>query len=136
MWGSGIEQIMLGWLTLGLRAYIKRIESAINRRLVSVAERGRIFVEFDIDGLVRADSAGRAALMSALAQNGLRTRNELRAKDNVPPLPGGDVLTVQANLVPLDQLGSGDVTEQQIRALAAVIVKSMMGHNGGPPLEG
>lgn len=135
MWGSGIEQIMLGWLTLGLRAYIKRIESAINRRLVAVGERGRIFAEFDIDGLIRADSIGRATLMSALAQNGLRTRDELRAKDNLGPLPGGDVLTVQSNLVPLDQLGSAAPSGQQVRALAAVLTKFMMGHNGGPPME-
>ncbi|MGE3874105.1 MAG: phage portal protein [Parvibaculaceae bacterium] len=105
MWGSGIEQIMLGWLTLGLRAYIKRIESAINRRLFSTADQGRYYAEFNVDGLVRADSQGRAALMSVLAQNGLRTRNELRAYDNMPPANGGDVLTVQSNLLPIDQLG-------------------------------
>jgi ClpP class serine protease len=32
-------------------------------------------------------------------------RNEIRAKENLPPEPGGDMLTVQSNLVPLDQLG-------------------------------
>ena len=106
MWGSGIEQIMLGWLTLGLRAYIKRIEAAVNKRLIAPAERGRVFVEFNVDGLVRADSAGRAALMSVLSQNGLRTRNELRGLDNMAPLAGGDQLTVQSNLVPIDQLGN------------------------------
>lgn len=105
MWGSGIEQIMLGWLTLGLRAYIRRFEAAINKRLVPPGERGRFYAEFNIDGLVRADSAARAALMSALAQNGLRTRDELRALDNLAPIPGGNIATVQSNLVPLDRLG-------------------------------
>ncbi|MEQ0860250.1 phage portal protein, partial [Pseudomonas aeruginosa] len=33
------------------------------------------------------------------------TRNEGRRKENLPELPGGDILTVQSNLVPLDQLG-------------------------------
>ncbi len=28
----------------------------------------------------------------------------MRAKENWAPLPGGDMLTVQSNLVPLDQL--------------------------------
>ncbi|BCJ90033.1 portal protein [Terrihabitans soli] len=105
MWGSGIEQIMIGWLTLGLRAYIKRNESAVNKRLVPVAERGRIYFEYNIDGLVRADSAGRANLMSTLVQNGLRTRNEMRALDNFPPRPDADELTVQSNLTPLKKLG-------------------------------
>lgn len=115
MWGSGIEQIMLGWLMLGLRAYIKRIESAMNKRLVRPEERGRIYVECNIDGLVRADSQGRAALMSAFAQNGLRSRNELRALDNLPPKPGGDALTVQSNLVPLDQIGQPGGSNQVAR---------------------
>lgn len=105
MWGSGIEQIMLGWLTLGLRPYLTRIEQAIKKRLIVAAERQTVFAEFSVEGLLRADSAGRAALLSAMGQNGYLTRNEGRALENRPPLPGGDVLTVQSNLVPLDMLG-------------------------------
>ena len=54
---------------------------------------------------MRADSAGRANLMKTLAENGLRTRNELRALDNLAPLDGGDDLTVQSNLIPIQLLG-------------------------------
>lgn len=105
MWGSGIEQIMLAWLTLGLRPYLTRIEQAIKKRLIVPAQRKLFFAEFNVEGLLRADSAGRAALLSALGQNGYITRNEGRALDNRPSMPGGDILTVQSNLVPLDQLG-------------------------------
>lgn len=106
MWGSGVEQIILGWLVLGLRAYLKRIEAAVNRRLLTREDwRAGVFFEFNFEGLLRADSEGRAALMSTLAQNGLATRNELRKLDNRPAMPGADGLTVQSNLVPLEQLG-------------------------------
>lgn len=105
MWGSGIEQIMLAWLTLGLRPYLTRIEQAIKKRLIVPAQRKLFFAEFNVEGLLRADSAGRAALLSALGQNGFLTRNEGRALDNRPSMPGGNILTVQSNLVPLDQLG-------------------------------
>jgi HK97 family phage portal protein len=106
MWGSGVEQIILGWLVLGLRAYLKRIESAVNTRLIPLTDRRNgVFFEFNFEGLLRADSAGRAQLMSTLAQNGLRTRNELRKLDNMPAMAGGDELTVQSALVPLDQIG-------------------------------
>jgi HK97 family phage portal protein len=105
MWGSGVEQIMLGWLTLGLRPYLTRYEKSIKKRLLRPADRARgIFAEFNVEGLLRADSAGRAALMSSLVQNGLMTRNEGRALDNRRPMDGGDVLTVQSALVPLDML--------------------------------
>lgn len=105
MWGSGVEQINLAWLTLYLGPELQRIEQAIEKQLLSATDRQRFYVEFNVDALLRADSAGRAALMSVQAQNGLKTRNELRAKDNDPPMAGGDMLTVQSNLVPLDKLG-------------------------------
>jgi HK97 family phage portal protein len=149
MWGSGIEQIMLGWYVLGLRPYLVRIEQAIKKRLLPTVDRGKIFAEFLFEGLFRADSAGRAALLSSLGQNGYLTRNEGRAMDNRPPMPGGDVLTVQSNLVALDQLGKEQgAPAQQLRSammnllfggdLDAIVdarVKTMLGHNGGPPLR-
>jgi HK97 family phage portal protein len=105
MWGSGVEQINLAWLTLYLGPELQRIEQAFEKQLLSPADRASIYIEHNVDALLRADSAGRAAIMSVQAQNGLKTRNELRAKENDPPMPGGDVLTVQSNLVPLDMLG-------------------------------
>lgn len=142
MWGSGIEQIMLGWYVLSLKPYLTRIEQAINKRLIPAKERGKVFAEFLFEGLFRADSAGRAALLASLGQNGFLTRNEGRAMDNRKPLPGGDVLTVQSNMLPLDMLGKASATtpEQQLRsalmnmlfggdidALVEAKMKSMMG---------
>jgi len=124
-WGTGLEQQMIAFLTFALRPYLARIEQAVKRQLLSPVERLRFFAEFNLEGLLRADSQGRAALYNTFAQNGINTRNEIRARENLPPMPGGDVLTVQSNLVPLDQLGRF-VDER---------VKALMGHNGGPPLE-
>lgn len=150
MWGSGIEQIMLGWLTLGLRPYLTRIEQAIKKRLIAPADRGRFYAEFNVEGLMRADSAGRAALLSALGQNGYITRNEGRALDNRPPMDGGDELTVQSNMIRLRDLGKADATggEQQLRPAFVNLlfggdveqlidqrVRALVGHNGGPPLD-
>lgn len=105
MWGSGVEQINLAWLTLYLGPELQRIEQAIEKQLLTPAERKQFYVEHNVDALLRADSQGRAALYSVQAQNGLKTRNEMRKRENDPPLPGGDVLTVQSNLVPLEMLG-------------------------------
>lgn len=38
-------------------------------------------------------------------QNGIKTRNEVREKEGLPPLPGGDMLTVQAQMIPLTDVG-------------------------------
>jgi len=114
MWGSGVEQIILGWLVLGLRAYLRRIEASVNYRLIPLADRmNGIYFEFNFEGLLRADSAARASLMSTLAQNGLRSRNELRRIDHYPSVEGGDDLTVQSNLIPLEKLGEEPPPQQQ-----------------------
>lgn len=105
MWGTGVEQLILGWLKLGLSPLLKRIEQEIYRQCLSPTEQATLYAEFDVDALLRGDTAARAQFMSIAAQNGLRTRDELRAIDNLPPLPGGDQLTVQSNLVPLAMLG-------------------------------
>jgi hypothetical protein len=51
------------------------------------------------------DSKSKAAFLSTMTQNGLMTRNEGRAKLNLPRKDGGDELTAQTNLAPLSQLG-------------------------------
>ena len=40
-----------------------------------------------------------------MLQNGVMTRNEVRRLENLPPMPGGDVLTVQLNLTSIDKIG-------------------------------
>lgn len=117
MWGSGVEQIMLAWLTLGLNPYLVRVEQAIVKRALPAAQRPFFYPKFRVEGLLRADSAGRAALYSALLQNGVRTRDEVRALEELEPFGGlAAELTVQSNLVPLSLLGQiPDAGGQQAR---------------------
>ncbi len=128
MFGSGVEQVMLAWLALFLGSELERIEQAIEKQLLTAAEKVDMFVEHNVDALLRSDSSGRAAIMSVQAQNGLRTRNELRAKENMPAMPGGDVLTVQSNLMPLDKLGAGGGEQNARSAMANWLL-------GGDPAE-
>ncbi len=43
--------------------------------------------------------------MSKLIQNGLKTPNELRKKNNDHPLEGGDILLINSTLIPLTDAG-------------------------------
>ena len=100
---------------LGLNPLFVSIEQAIRKQLLPAVERVNLKAEFNRDAFLAMDSQARAALFSVQAQNGLRTRNEMRAKENLPPLPGGDVLTVQSNMIPLDQLGATGSDAEQAR---------------------
>lgn len=110
--GTGREQIMLNFLMFTLRPYLKRIESSIKKNLLKPAEQTKFFAEFSVEGLLRADTKTRFDVYSVAVQNGLKTRNEVRALENDPPMDGGDELTVQSNLIPLTLLGKITNTAQ------------------------
>lgn len=108
-WGSGIEQQMIGFLTFTLGPWLKRIEQAINKDLLTPAERSRYYAKFSVEGLLRADSAARASFYSVMVNNGIFTRDEVRELEDREPRGGNaDVLTVQTALAPLDQIGRSD----------------------------
>lgn len=104
-WGTGREQMNLGFLQYVLRAYMVRIEQGIKKSLLNATERSKYYAEYSVEGLLRADSTARAAYYAQMVQNGLKTRNEVRELENDPPIEGGDELTVQSNLIPVTLLG-------------------------------
>lgn len=104
-WGSGLEQQGQGFATYTLKPYLDRIESAIQKKLIPAKDQFTYLAEFNLDGLLRADSAGRAAHYSTALQNGWMNRDEVRAKENMEKITGGEMFTVQSNLIPLDKMG-------------------------------
>jgi HK97 family phage portal protein len=105
MWGSGIEQIFAGWARLGLRPFTTVCSQRVKADLLPAADREELFAEYDLDDLLAGDSAARAALYASLLQNGVYTRDEVREREGLSSIPGGNVATVQSNMIPLDQLG-------------------------------
>ncbi|MDR0249846.1 MAG: phage portal protein [Burkholderiales bacterium] len=107
-WGTGLEQQNIGFLTYTLAPRLSRIAQAVGRCLIPIEDRQRYFAEFNIEGLLRADSSARAAFYSQMTQNGVMTRNEVRSKENLQPLDGGDELTIQSNMMAIGKLGQGE----------------------------
>lgn len=104
-WGSGVENIILSWRTLGLDAFWTNIERSINKRLLNRNDRRKYYAEFDRDAMLQADSAARGEFISKMIQNAQMTPNEGRKKVNRLPLDGGDQLLVNSTLVPLTEAG-------------------------------
>ncbi|WP_349934716.1 phage portal protein [Acetobacter sp. A11-2] len=108
-WGSGLEQMNLWFLTYTLQAWLVRIEQAITRCLLLPTEKETYFAQHNVDALLRADSQARTQLEAAQVQNGIKTRNEIREKEGLAPIPGGDIATVQAQMIPLTDVGKAGV---------------------------
>jgi HK97 family phage portal protein len=104
-WGSGIEQIVDGWHKLSIRPMLVNIEQAVRKRVMTPRQRATMSIEFSLDALLRGNPKDRAELHAKYVQNGIMDRNEVRQLENMPPREGGDQLTAQSNLVPLDMLG-------------------------------
>jgi len=102
-WPASFEQQLLSFLTFTLQDYIDEWEMAIKDSLI--ADKRNEFADHDVSGFIKMDSKTRAEVQSIQAQNGLKTRNELRRANNDSAKDGGDGLTVQVNLAPLDMLG-------------------------------
>ncbi|WP_313818732.1 phage portal protein [Cupriavidus sp.] len=106
-WGTGIEQQMIGFLTFTLGPWLRRIEQAISKDLLKPAERARYYPKFAVEGLLRADSAGRSAFYGAMVNNGILTRDEVRELEDREPMGGNAaVLTVQSAMTTLDAIGA------------------------------
>lgn len=113
-WASSVEGMNLQFLTNTLRPLLVNIEQEIARCLLDGDE--DYFAEFSVEGLLRADSAGRSAYYTTALQNGWMSRNDVRRLENMAPIEGGDIYTVQLNLTPLEDLKKNS---QAVQALIA-----------------
>lgn len=90
-WGTGIEQMTLGFVKFTLQTYLNRIEQEINRKFFRTA---KTFVEFNLDGLLRGDSKSESEYLrqarGGSMGDGWMTLNEVRRIKNLPPVDGGD----------------------------------------------
>lgn len=115
---SNIEQMSLEFVTYTLLPWLRRWETSAERWLLSPAERGRYFLRHNFEGLLRADSDGRAKLYATYLQNGVMSRNEVRGLENLNRIDGLDDHTVQTNMVPVDRLG--ELADAQIEKSQSV----------------
>jgi len=103
---SNIEQQSLDFVNNGLMPWLRRIELAVGRDLITDDS---LFAEFDTRGSLRADAAGRGAYYNTLWNLGVLSVNEIRSLENLNPVDGGDVRFVQLNMTTLDKAAAEPV---------------------------
>lgn len=102
-WGSGLEQQVLGFQKFSLRPRLRRVEQAAEKQLLSAQDRAAgVIIEFSLEGLLRGDTAARAAYYTSMLAAGVMTINEVRRLENLPPVEGGDLPRMQAQNIPIN----------------------------------
>lgn len=107
MWGTGLEQMNLGFLTYTLLPYLQRMTVTYNRVIVPQADRRKVCVYIDEKALLRLDAAAAKELYGAYSTNGIMNRNEIRRILRLPQstVKNMDAFTVQSALTPVENLG-------------------------------
>lgn len=101
-WGSGIVEIILGFVKFGLSRRVKRIEQALAKQLLTPEDRAAgYYVEFALEGLLRGAPKERSEFYRTMTQAGIMSINECRALENLEGVPGGEAPRLQMQNVPL-----------------------------------
>lgn len=101
---SNIEQQSLDFIQQTILPWCREWEAAINRTLLDDEDRDTYFAEFNIEGMLRADSVTRAAFYTSLWNLGVLSANEIREKENMNPLDeeGAGLHFIQLNMQTLE----------------------------------
>lgn len=124
-WGSGIEQMSLGFVIYTLMAWIKRHEAAMMRDLLLPSERKDLYIEFNVSSLLRGDQKARYEAYAIGRNWGWLSVNDIRRLENMPPIDGGD-----RYLTPLNMVDSGKMmdalsaTPEQMKEIEAVLCRA------------
>jgi HK97 family phage portal protein len=116
-WGSGIEQLSIGFVQFTLQPHITRWEQAISQVLLLPNERPKYYVKFELKGLLRGDMASRSKALATMRQNGVINADEWREIEDMDAIGGvdGESYLVNGAMVPTSLAG------QQKTATAAPI---------------
>ena len=97
---SNITQQSLEFVKYTILPWVRRIESAISRDLLTPKERAQgFFAEFMVAGLERADIEQRYRSYNIGINSGILSPNECRMMENRNKRPGGDIYLAPLNMV-------------------------------------
>lgn len=99
---SNIEHQALEFVTHTLRPWLVRFEQEINRKLFPSSSSGMpsdTYAEFNVDGLLRGDIKARGDYYVRGRQWGWLSANDIRSKENMEPIDGGDTYLTPMNML-------------------------------------
>ena len=105
---SNIEHQSIDFAVHTIRPWLVRIEQAVNRALFSEKEKGRFYVQFNLDGLMRGDYKSRMEGYAIARQNGWMSANDIRELENMNAMSdeeGGNAYLVNGNMIPVNLAG-------------------------------
>lgn len=134
---SNIEQQSLEFVVHTMRPWAERWEQRLDVAFLEESEREELFFKFNLEALLRGDQASRAAFYQALFNMAALSPNDIRSKEDMNPVEGGDQRFVQLNLIPLEMAGDpmAALDESTVRMLRLAAIRKKYPNLQGPAPE-
>lgn len=107
---NNIESEQRSFYTDTLLPWLVTLEQNYNMQLLTDSDRalsgrGRLYYKHVVEGILRADAAGRGAFYREMFNIGAFSINEIRQLEDKDPIEGGDIHLVPMNMTPLQTAG-------------------------------
>jgi HK97 family phage portal protein len=107
---SNIESEQISFVTDSILPWLVRLEANYNMQLLTTSDKslsgyGRLYFKHIVEGLLRGDAASRSAFYAVMLDKGVMSINEVREKEDMDPVSGGDIHLVPMNMTTLENAG-------------------------------
>ncbi len=134
---SNIEQQSLEFVKYTLEPWLIRWEQSLVRSLILPGEKGKYFIKFNVDGLLRGDYESRMNGYATARQNGWMSANDIRALENLDQISeedGGNLYLINGNMTKLKDAGSAYSDAKEVNDNEEVLaVEEQKGNKPGKP---
>lgn len=100
---NNIESEQISYMTDAIVPWLVRMEQNYNKQLLTPNEKRRLYTKHNAEGQFRGSSVQRAAFYRQMWNFGAMNTNEVRGKEDMDPIEGGDTYFVPANMIPLEK---------------------------------
>lgn len=111
---SNIEEQDIYYATHCLRPWLVLIEQEIASKAFSEDEQDEYFAEFNMEGLLRGNTAARTSFYREMWNIGAYTHNMILESEGHNTIENGDLHFVPLNMIPLEQIGNTEVIQARI----------------------
>lgn len=98
---NNVENLNIQVITAAVQPNVERCEQDFERALLSDKEQERYFIEFELKGFLRGDTAARTAFYKEMFNTGSYSQNKILEEENEEPFEGGDEHWIQLNMIPI-----------------------------------
>jgi len=121
---SSVEANNLAWVTHCLRPLVQKIETALQPLMRRYPGGENAYIQFNMNGLLRADTAARMSAYSVGLQSGFLAINDVRRLEDLSPIDDAAADTVRVPLANVNISDSSISAERQRVSMAQMLVLS------------